>query len=120
MKRNSFVYVFKCTQLTIMSLIVMTVFFKTKMRVGTLEDGNKFYGALFIGLVNVMFSCMAEMALTVFKLPVFYKQRDFLFYPAWAFGLPIYVLKIPLSFIESGILIGLTYYTIGFAPAASR
>ncbi|KAK7337203.1 hypothetical protein VNO77_17766 [Canavalia gladiata] len=54
------------------------------------------------------------------RLPVFYKQRDFMFYPAWAFGLPIWLLRIPLSFVESGLWIALTYYTIGFAPSASR
>ncbi|GMN39377.1 hypothetical protein TIFTF001_008607 [Ficus carica] len=120
MKRNAFLYVFKGTQITVMSIITLTVFLKTKMQVGTLQDGAKFYGALFFGVINVMFNGMAEVALTVFKLPVFYKQRDFLFYPAWAFGLPVCILKIPLSFMESGIWVVLTYYTIGFAPAASR
>ncbi|XP_030957212.1 pleiotropic drug resistance protein 2-like [Quercus lobata] len=88
---------FKTTQITIMSVIALTVFLRTEMPVG-----GKFFGALF------------------FRLPVFYKQRDFLFYPAWAFGLPIWVLRIPLSFMESGLWIILTYYTIGFAPSASR
>ncbi|KAL5545906.1 hypothetical protein UlMin_005593 [Ulmus minor] len=120
MKRNSFVYIFKTTQITIMSIIALTVFFRTEMPVGTAADGGKFYGALFFSLINVMFNGMAELAMTVFRLPVFYKQRDFLFYPAWAFCLPIWVLRIPLSFVESLIWIVLTYYTIGFAPAASR
>ncbi|PKI49303.1 hypothetical protein CRG98_030231 [Punica granatum] len=120
MKRNSFVYVFKTTQITIMSLIAMTVFLRTQMPVGTVADGGKFFGALFFSLINVMFNGMAELAMTVFRLPVFYKQRDFLFYPPWAFALPIWVLRIPLSFLESGIWIILTYYTIGFAPAAGR
>lgn len=120
MKRNSFVYIFKTTQITIMSLIAFTVFFRTEMPVGTVTDGGKFFGALFFSLINVMFNGMAELAMTVFRLPVFYKQRDFLFYPAWAFGLPIWVLRIPLSLMESGIWIFLTYYTIGFAPSASR
>ncbi|KAL5974593.1 Pleiotropic drug resistance protein 2 [Asimina triloba] len=71
-------------------------------------------------LVNVMFNGMAELAMTVLRLPVFYKQRDFLFYPPWAFGLPIWVLRIPLSLLESGIWVTLTYYVIGFAPPASR
>ncbi|XVF86433.1 hypothetical protein PTKIN_Ptkin18bG0039500 [Pterospermum kingtungense] len=120
MKRNSFVYIFKTAQITIMSLIAMTVFFRTEMHAGNLEDGAKFFGALFFSLINVMFNGMAELALTVLRLPVFYKQRDFLFYPPWAFSLPIWVLRIPLSFMESGIWIILTYYTIGFAPAATR
>ncbi|RVW34138.1 Pleiotropic drug resistance protein 2 [Vitis vinifera] len=120
MKRNSFIYIFKTTQITIMSVIAMTVFFRTEMKHGQLQNGVKFYGALFYSLINVMFNGMAELALTLFRLPVFFKQRDFLFYPAWAFALPIWVLRIPLSFMESGIWIILTYYTIGFAPSASR
>ncbi|KAF8403238.1 hypothetical protein HHK36_011339 [Tetracentron sinense] len=120
MKRNSFVYIFKTTQITIMSVIAMTVFLRTEMKHGQIADGGKYYGALFFSLINVMFNGMAELAMTIFRLPVFFKQRDFMFYPAWAFGLPIWVLRIPLSLMESGIWIILTYYTIGFAPAASR
>ncbi|KAF8397869.1 hypothetical protein HHK36_016794 [Tetracentron sinense] len=120
MKRNSFVYIFKTTQITIMSVIAMTVFLRTEMKHGQIADGGKYYGALFFSLINVMFNGMAELAMTVFRLPVFFKQRDFLFYPAWAFGLPIWVLRIPISLLESGIWIILTYYTIGFAPSASR
>ncbi|KAL7168554.1 hypothetical protein ACSBR2_038899 [Camellia fascicularis] len=70
--------------------------------------------------MNVLFNGLTEVALTVLRLPVFYKQRDFLFYPPWAFGLPIWVLSIPLSLVESAIWISLTYYTIGFAPDTSR
>ncbi|KAJ4970414.1 hypothetical protein NE237_003513 [Protea cynaroides] len=120
MKRNSFIYIFKTTQITIISIITMTVFFRTEMKHGQMEDGTKYFGALFFSLTNIMFNGMAEISMTVSRLPVFFKQRDHLFYPAWAFGLPIWVLRIPLSLIESGIWIILTYYTIGFAPAASR
>ncbi|XP_027349251.1 ABC transporter G family member 39-like [Abrus precatorius] len=120
MKRNSFVYIFKTTQITIMSILAFTVFFRTKMPVGNVEDGRKFYGALFYGLFNMMFNGMPELAMTVFRLPVFFKQRDLMFYPAWAFGLPMSILRIPLSLMESAIWTILTYYTIGFAPAAHR
>ncbi|KAF7152276.1 hypothetical protein RHSIM_Rhsim01G0207000 [Rhododendron simsii] len=120
MKRNSFIYIFKTTQITIMATIALTVFLRTEMKAGGLDNAAKFWGALFFSLINVMFNGMAELAMTVFRLPVFYKQRDSLFYPAWAFGLPIWLLRIPISFMESGIWIILTYYTIGFAPAASR
>ncbi|KAJ8542268.1 hypothetical protein K7X08_017134 [Anisodus acutangulus] len=109
MKRNSFLYIVKTFQITIVSIIAFTI-----------ADGGKFYGALFFSLINVMFNATAELALTIFRLPVFFKQRDSLFYPAWAFALPIWLLRIPLSFMESLIWIVLTYYTIGFAPSASR
>ncbi|KAL3718273.1 hypothetical protein ACJRO7_003417 [Eucalyptus globulus] len=120
MKRSSFVYIFKTTQITIMGFIAFTVFFRTEMKTGTIGDGAKFWGALFYSLLNVMFNGMSELAMTVFRLPVFFKQRDFLFYPAWAFALPIWVLRIPVSLVESGIWIILTYYTIGFAPSPVR
>ncbi|KAL2227667.1 UNVERIFIED_CONTAM: Pleiotropic drug resistance protein 2 [Sesamum indicum] len=120
MKRNSFVYIFKTVQITIMALFTFTVFFRTTMKSGHTDDGGKFYGALFFSLLNVMFNGMAELAMTIFRLPVFFKQRDALFYPAWAFALPIWLLRIPISLMESGIWIILTYYTVGFAPAASR
>ncbi|KVI07937.1 AAA+ ATPase domain-containing protein [Cynara cardunculus var. scolymus] len=119
-KRNSLLYIFKTFQLTFMSLLSMAVFFRTEMHVGSLEDGGKFFGSLFFALLIVMFNGMAELVLTVMRLPVFYKHRDSLLYPAWAFALPIWVLKIPLSFMESGIWVILTYYTIGYAPDASR
>ncbi|KAG8374150.1 hypothetical protein BUALT_Bualt11G0100900 [Buddleja alternifolia] len=119
-KRNSFVYVFKTTQITIMAVIAFTVFLRTEMPFGKLTDGGKFFGALFFSLINVMFNGMAELAMTVFRLPVFFKQRDFMFYPAWAFCLPIWIFRIPLSLLESAIWIVLTYYTIGFAPSAGR
>ncbi|KAK7396652.1 hypothetical protein VNO78_17807 [Psophocarpus tetragonolobus] len=120
MKRSSFVYIFKTSQITIISIITFTVFLRTKMSVGTVQDGQKFFGALFFTLINIMFNGMAELDMTIFRLPVFYKQRDFRFFPAWAFGLPLWILRIPLSILESGIWIVLTYYTIGFAPSASR
>ncbi|KAL2555629.1 ABC transporter G family member 34 [Forsythia ovata] len=88
MKRNSFLYIFKTFQLTIMSIIAFTVFYRTEMKHGQLVDGGKFYGALFFSLLNVMFNGTAELALTIFRLPTFFKQRDALFYPAWAFALP--------------------------------
>ncbi|KAK4396757.1 Pleiotropic drug resistance protein 2 [Sesamum angolense] len=87
MKRSSFVYIFKTTQITIMATIALTGLPKNRDEV---------------------------------RLPVFFKQRDSLFYPAWAFALPIGVLRIPLSVMESGLWIILTYYTIGFAPSAVR
>ncbi|KAM5584403.1 pleiotropic drug resistance protein 2-like [Rosa sericea] len=120
MKRNSFVYIFKTTQITIMAIIALTVFLRTEMKAGSEADSAKFWGALFFSLINVMFNGMAELAMTVFRLPVYFKQRDALFYPGWAFGLPIWLTRIPISLMESAIWIIFTYYTIGFAPAASR
>ncbi|KAI7748945.1 hypothetical protein M8C21_011098, partial [Ambrosia artemisiifolia] len=119
-KRNSMLYIFKTVQLTFMSLMGMAMFFRNTMHAGSLDDGMKFFGSLFFGLVIIMFNGMTELALIVMRLPVFYKQRDSLLYPSWAFALPIWLLRIPLSLMESGIWVILTYYTIGYARDATR
>ncbi|XP_071686005.1 pleiotropic drug resistance protein 1-like [Rutidosis leptorrhynchoides] len=115
-KRNSFVYYFKLTQLFIMALTTMTVFLRTEMHRNTLEDGGKYNGALYFGVMMIMFNGMSEIPMTIAKLPVFYKQRDFRFYPSWAYALPSWVVKIPVSFLEAGLWTILTYYVIGFDP----
>ncbi|XP_058221823.1 pleiotropic drug resistance protein 1-like isoform X4 [Rhododendron vialii] len=120
MKRNSFVYIFKMTQLAIMAFIVMTVFLRTKMSKETTEDGVIFLGALFFTLLLTMFTGMSELALTVMKLPTFYKQRNLLFFPSWAFSLPAWILKIPMTFMEVSIYVFTTYYVIGFDPNVGR
>ncbi|KAG5540636.1 hypothetical protein RHGRI_020757 [Rhododendron griersonianum] len=106
--------------LTIMAFIVMTVFLRTKMSKETTEDGGIFMGALFFTLLLTMFNGMAELALTIMKLPTFYKQRNLLFFPSWAFSLPAWILKMPITFIEVGILVFTTYYVIGFDPKVGR
>ncbi|KAH7447520.1 hypothetical protein KP509_01G110200 [Ceratopteris richardii] len=120
MRRNSFLYIFKTVQISIVSLIAMTVFFRTKLHPDNITDGKLYLGALFFGLVNVMFNGLAEITLTVDRLPVFYKERDQLFYPAWASSIPTFIMRIPLSILESLIWAVLTYYVIGFAPEANR
>ncbi|KAJ0976761.1 hypothetical protein J5N97_012235 [Dioscorea zingiberensis] len=120
MKRNSFLYIFKTTQIAVMAMICMSVFFRTQMQHKTIEDGGKYFNALFFSLIIVTFNGMAEMALTVSRIPVLIKQREFLLYPPWAFGLPYIILRLPLSLLETGIWVAFTYYPIGFAPGASR
>nr|CAB3473545.1 unnamed protein product [Digitaria exilis] len=120
MKRNSFVYMFRTFQLMLMSIIAMTLFFRTNMKHDTVTDGGLYMGALFFGVLMIMFNGFSELALTVFKLPVFFKQRDLLFFPAWSYTIPSWILKIPITFIEVGGYVFLTYYVIGFDPNVGR
>ncbi|KAL6271321.1 hypothetical protein ACE6H2_028232 [Prunus campanulata] len=119
MKRNSFVYVFKLTQLAIMALITMTVFLRIDMHHDSVTDGGIYAGALFYSFVTVMFSGMSEISMTIAKLPVFYKQRD-LFFPSWAYALPTWILKIPITFLDVSVWVFITYFFIGFDPTVER
>ncbi|KAG2729209.1 hypothetical protein I3843_01G233500 [Carya illinoinensis] len=120
MKRNSFVYIFKLIQLLIMALIAMTIFLRTEMHRNSVTDGGIYAGALFYGVVVIMFNGTAEISMTVAKLPVFFKQRNLRFYPAWAYSLPSWIIKIPITVVEVAVWVFITYYVIGFDPSAGR
>ncbi|ONK80619.1 uncharacterized protein A4U43_C01F19860 [Asparagus officinalis] len=119
-KRNAFVYVFKTVQIIVVAIIASTVFIRTKMHTKNEEDGSVYIGALLFGLIVNMFNGFADLSITIQRLPVFYKHRDLLFHPAWVYTLPNFLLRIPISVFESVVWVIMTYYSIGFAPEASR
>ncbi|KAG9445118.1 hypothetical protein H6P81_016458 [Aristolochia fimbriata] len=119
-KRNSPMHIFKIFQISVLASVVMTVFLRTQMKHRSIIDGNKFMGVIFCGVVIVKFNGMTELNMTVERLPIFYRQRELLFVPGWALLLSVFVLSIPMSLIDSGIWTSLTYFTVGFAPSATR
>ncbi|KAL2318113.1 hypothetical protein Fmac_031989 [Flemingia macrophylla] len=120
MKRNSFVYIFKITQLIYLAIMTTTLFLRTTMGRDTVEDGGTYMGALFFAVTVAMFNGISELNMAIMKLPIFYKQRDLLFYPSWAYSLPPWVLKIPITLIEVAIWEGISYYAIGFDSSFVR
>jgi hypothetical protein len=107
-------------QLLVITTIVMTLFLRTNMHRGTVNNGTVYLGALFFCVVAHMFNGFSELALATIKLPVFFKQRDYLFFPAWAYTIPTWILKIPISCVEVAITVFLCYYVIGFDPDVGR
>ncbi|KAL0724493.1 hypothetical protein Bca4012_039092 [Brassica carinata] len=120
MQRNAFFYVFKTVQIILIAAITSTLFLRTELDTNNESDANLYIGALLFGMIINMFNGFAEMAMMVSRLPVFYKQRDLLFYPSWTFTLPTFLLGIPTSIFESTAWMVVTYYSIGFAPDAGR
>ncbi|XP_059459725.1 pleiotropic drug resistance protein 1-like [Corylus avellana] len=120
MKRNSFVYIFKMSQLTLLAFITMTLFLRTEMHRDTVKDGGIYMGALFFTVLVAMFNGISELNMAIMKLPVFFKQRDLFFYPSWAYSLPTWILKIPITLVEVAIWVVMTYYVIGFDPDIGR
>ncbi|KAI5595772.1 hypothetical protein BDE02_03G162500 [Populus trichocarpa] len=98
----------------------MSLFFRTKMHHDTVADGGIYTGALFFTVIIIMFNGMSELSMTIVKLPVFYKQRELLFFPPWAYSIPPWILKIPVTFVEVAAWVLLTYYVIGFDPNVER
>uniref|UniRef100_A0A3Q7GZ29 ABC transporter domain-containing protein n=1 Tax=Solanum lycopersicum TaxID=4081 RepID=A0A3Q7GZ29_SOLLC len=120
LKRNSAVLVFKVTQLFLIILIMMSVFFRSTMHHDTLEDGAVYLGALYFAILMVLFNGFLEVPMLIAKLPVLYKQRDLHFYPCWIYTLPSWLLSIPTSLLESIIWVAATYYVVGFDPQITR
>ncbi|KAK8661869.1 hypothetical protein V6N13_091457 [Hibiscus sabdariffa] len=95
--------------------MTMSVFLRTQMAVDIIH-ANYYMGALFFTIIILIVDAFPELSMTVSRLEVFYKQRELCFYPAWAYAIPAAVLKVPLSLMESFLLIVLTYYSIGYSP----
>ncbi|GMI97568.1 polar auxin transport inhibitor sensitive 1, PLEIOTROPIC DRUG RESISTANCE 9 [Hibiscus trionum] len=119
MRRNSFLYIFKLTQLVIIAVVTMTAFLKSGMDIDIL-DANYYLGAMFYALLILVVDEFPEIHLTVSRLSIFYKQKMLYFYPAWAYAIPAIILKIPISFIQSLVWTSLTYYVMGYSPEVGR
>jgi hypothetical protein len=98
----------------------MTLFFRSEMHRDSVANGGIYMGALFFTTLMIIFNGFSELTLTIFKLPIFFKQRDLLFYPAWTYTVPSWILKIPITFLEVGGFVFITYYAIGFDPDVVR
>ncbi|RAL41316.1 hypothetical protein DM860_010110 [Cuscuta australis] len=120
MKRNSALHIFGFTWVILLALITMTLFIRTNMDRSSPIGAQIYLGSLFWTLTIFLFSALQELAPTIFRLPVFYKQRDLLFYPAWAYAIPTWILRLPLSFIEVSAWVFSAYYVIGYDPDVGR
>ncbi|KAL0441591.1 UNVERIFIED_CONTAM: Pleiotropic drug resistance protein 1 [Sesamum radiatum] len=118
-KRNSFVYLFRIFRLSVMGVIAMTIFFRTRIH-KDINGGSMLFGSLYYVVSTTFFSGVTDISMTIQKLPVFYKQRDFFFYPAWAYGLPSWIVKIPAQAVEVAGYVAVTYYVIGYDPSVGR
>ncbi|KAK6145270.1 hypothetical protein DH2020_022090 [Rehmannia glutinosa] len=95
-------------------------FHPTRLHPTDVTNGELYLSCLFFGLVHMMFNGFSELPLMIFRLPVFYKQRDNLFHPAWAWSFASFILRVPYSVIEAVVWSCVVYYTVGFAPGAGR
>ncbi|KAM3262087.1 hypothetical protein ACQJBY_052645 [Aegilops geniculata] len=120
LKRNSPLHIFKTVQIVILAFVISTVFLRTNMNHKNVLDANKYMGSLFIAIVIVNMNGMTEIAMTIKRLPTFYKQRELLALPGWALLCSIFLISIPMSLVETCLWTSLTYYVIGYAPSFLR
>lgn len=118
-KRTAPFYIFKTVQIIFLAVIASTVFLRTSHHV-SFPDGELYIGAMIFAMIVNMFNGFPEVSITIMRLPVFYKHRDLLFYPSWAFTIPNFLLRLPMSLVESIVWTLVTYFSIGYTPDGSR
>ncbi|KAI0523961.1 hypothetical protein KFK09_003325 [Dendrobium nobile] len=119
-KRNSIVYAFRAFQVMFVALVMITLYGRKNMHHNTVNDGIIFMGSLYLSIAVIITNGLSELAMTVIKLPVFFRQNDHHFYSSWAYAIPAWILKIPFSFLEVAIWVIITYHAVGFDPSATR
>jgi hypothetical protein len=97
------------------AFVASTIFWNSHMYRDSLTDGGIYLGLLYFSVSEIMFRSLGDLRGTIMKLPLFFKQRD-VFYPAWAYTLPMCILKIPITLVEVTIWVAMTYYAVGFDP----
>ncbi|KMT11862.1 hypothetical protein BVRB_5g105570 isoform B [Beta vulgaris subsp. vulgaris] len=107
-------------EVAFVGFITGTTFLRTRLHATDVTYGNLYLNCLYYGVVHMMFNGLSELSLMITRLPVFYKQRDNCFYPAWAWSLSSWLLRVPYSVLESVVWTCVVYYTVGFAPATER
>ncbi|CAH1419416.1 unnamed protein product [Lactuca virosa] len=119
-KRHSFLYIFKTIQVAFVGFVTCTLFIRTRLHPTNVTDGSLYVGCLFFALVHMMFNGFSELPLMIFRLPVFYKQRDNNFYPSWAWSVSSWILRVPYSAVEAIVWSSIVYYSVGFSPSVGR
>ncbi|CAK7331242.1 unnamed protein product [Dovyalis caffra] len=107
-------------EVAFVGFVTCTMFLRTRLHPTDEANGSLYLSCLFFGLVHMMFNGFSELSLLIFRLPVFYKQRDNLFHPAWAWSFASFILRLPYSIVEAVVWSCVVYYTVGFAPGAGR
>ena len=114
------IYVLHMFKVAFVGFVTSTIFLRTRLHPVDEINGNLYISCLFFGVVHMMFNGFSELPLLIFRLPVFYKQRDNLFHPAWVWSVVSWILRVPYSIVESIVWSCVVYYTVGFAPSAGR
>lgn len=112
MNRNMAFNVIHLLQFVFMAFCVGTLFLQEPKE--TINDANLFMGVAFFSVMYCLTSSFPDAAVLIQRLPVFYKQRDAHFYPAFCWALPQVVLRAPWSFAECWIWTLMVYFMVGF------
>ncbi|KAL3132996.1 hypothetical protein ABBQ38_006905 [Trebouxia sp. C0009 RCD-2024] len=105
-------------QITYLAFLSATLFIKPGY--DSVAQGQLFLLEIFFASLVSIFAGFGKIPETVLGLPVFYKQRENKFYPAWCYALPKTILDLPLSMWEALLWTTIPYFAVGYARDAGR
>ncbi|KAK2076469.1 hypothetical protein QBZ16_000994 [Prototheca wickerhamii] len=115
-QRNRTFTVFHTTQICVMSFTLATLYLNTPTN--TLLDGNLYLSAAFFSLIYMLLGGVTECHMLIMRLPVFYKQREMMFYPGWCFAVPSFLFRVPFCFVDGTLWSCIVYFAIGFSRSS--
>jgi ABC-type multidrug transport system permease subunit len=107
-------------QITIIAVVVSTLYIRTNMHHNTINDGQVYFGLLFFLLMFITTTVLPEQTYLVLRLPVYYKEKELSLYPAWALAIPVILLRIPWSIVETASVVVVVYYSTGLSSEPER
>ncbi|DBA84895.1 TPA: transcription factor [Trebouxia sp. C0004] len=119
-KRTIVLYKAKSFQILVLGICAATLFLRTHVHPVSPNDGQEIAGFTFFGLLVIMVNGIAEMAMAVERLPVYWKQRRMMFFDAFSFAFPAALQRIPYSLFVSLIWTVVTYFPVGLSAEPSR
>ena len=66
------------------------------------------------------FHGMVEIPLTIERLPVLFRQRDYGFFPSWMYAVNITLLELPIGFIDTFLWTIVVYWLVGMTATAGQ
>mmetsp|Transcript_38314 Transcript_38314/g.108329 ORF Transcript_38314/g.108329 Transcript_38314/m.108329 type:complete len:695 (+) Transcript_38314:351-2435(+) len=106
----------RVVQATLLGATAGLLFFNRPMDFG---GATNIVGAMAFGLNFIFIQSMATVSSTYMRMPVFFKQRDNLFFPGPAILLPQMLVALPAIIVESFAFCILLYFLMGLTPTAA-
>jgi ABC-2 type transporter len=84
------------------------------------QGASNALSAMFFSLAYMQFIGLAECAESMMRLPLFYKHKYALFFPAWAYAIPPAIVRLPIILVEVTGWTVVVYWLVGLEANAAR
>jgi len=117
-RRNKMNSLANLTNILITGFMVATTF--TKLPKDETNYANLFLSVIYYSAETAFFVGFIEVPLTISYFSVAFKQRDNKFFPAWAYAIAGWVMRIPENIMIATAWTVIVYWSVGFVVDAGR